>query len=570
MAATEFPRRYVAPEAALADWAEIEPYFDGLADRPIATVQDLERWLLDGSELQACLHEVGTDREVRMTCQTDDPQRKAAYLDFIENIAPKCKPRWHGLHEKYVGCPAAGQVPQARYGVFDRSVRNRVTLFRPENVPLQTEEDKLAQRYQEVCGAMTVQFEGKEQTLSQMARYLELPDRAIRRQAWELAARRRLTDAEALEDLFDELVRLRDRMARNADLPDYRAYAFQSRERFDYTPADCLRFHEAIGQTVVPLVRKVQQRRREQLGVDELRPWDLAVDELGRPPLRPFAEVDELCDKSRAIFARIDPELANQFDKMRASGLLDLASRKGKAPGGYMATYEERREPFIFMNAVGLQGDVRTLLHECGHAFHAYATRGEPLVDYRSAPLEFAEVASMGMELLAYEHLDEFYKGEDLARARRSQLEGIVGLFPWVATIDAFQHWMYTHPEHSRAERKEQWLTLRRRFGGIEEYSGYEDVLERSWQRQLHLFQVPFYYIEYGIAQLGALQLWRNARSDRPAALRRYRAGLALGGSRPLPELFETAGLRFDFSSETLGPLMSAVEAELEGLRDGT
>ncbi|MHC4092288.1 MAG: M3 family oligoendopeptidase [Planctomycetota bacterium] len=562
----EFPRQFVAADATLDDWPQIELVFDQLDARPVDTAEQLHQWLLDCSELTACIHEVGTEREVRMTCQTDDEQRKQAYLDFVENIAPRCKPRWHALNEKYTASPAAGQLPAARFQVFDRSVRNSVELFRPQNVPLQTEEAKLTQRFQEISGAMTVRYDGQEQTLQQLSRYQELPRRSVRQETWEMSTARRLQDASALEDLFDELYRLRQQMALNADLPNYRGYAFKAKERFDYTPQDCLDFHDAIEQTVVPLMRDLQKRRVRKLGVGMLRPWDLAVDEEGRPPLRPFTEVEELCDKAGTVFNRIDVALADQFDAMRRSGLLDLESRKGKAPGGYMATFEERRQPFIFMNAVGLQRDVRTLFHECGHAFHTYAARNDPLLDYRSAPLEFAEVASMSMELLAYEHFDVLYQGEDLVRAKRAQLEGTVEVFPWIATIDAFQHWLYTDPDHTRDQRREHWLGLRRRFGGIEDFSGHEDALAYFWQRQLHLFQVPFYYVEYGIAQLGALQVWRRSRDGKPQALRAYRNALSLGGSRPLPQLFEAADIRFDFTVDTLGPLMAALRNELDAL----
>jgi oligoendopeptidase F len=552
----------------LSDWSQIEPYFDQLRERDIREVGNLNQWLLDCSELMACIDEVGTDREVLYTCQTDDPERERAHLDFVEHIAPRCKPRWHELNLKYVQSPAAPLLPQPRFFVFDRSVRNTVELYREENVPLQVDEAKLQQQFQKISGAMTVQFEGKEQTLQQLAVYSERTDRTIRQAAWEAGARRRLQDREPLEDIFDQLFKLRHQMALNAGMRDFRDYIFKAKERFDYTPDDCLAFHDAIERAVVPVMRDMLTRRQRQLGIDRLRPWDLAVDVKGRPPLKPFETSAELCDRCSALFQRVDPELGTQFEEMRRQGFLDLDSRKGKAPGGYQATYYESRHPFIFMNAVGLQRDVRTLIHEGGHAFHAYACRSDPIIHYRSAPIEFAEVASMGMEMLAYDLLDAFYRGEELQRAQQSQLEGIIMFFPWMATIDAFQHWMYTHPDHSRSARRDEWLSLHERFGGIEDYTGYEEALAYGWQRQLHLFSVPFYYVEYGIAQLGALQVWRNARQNRRHAIEAYRAGLALGGSQPLPELFTAAGTKFDFSIDTLGPLMEMVQRELQKLGD--
>ncbi len=566
MAESDFPRRFLKAEDRLENWAAIEPYFDRLRDQPINTPDELERWLLDYSELCAAVGEVGTDRHIKMTCQTDDPARKDAFVDFIENIDPQFKVRCHELDERYAKSAAAARLPRERYFVLDRAIRAGVELFRPENVPLQTEEAKLEQQYQEVSGAQTVVFEGKERTLQQLAPYAEHTDRSIRQAAWEADAKRRLDDKDRLDDIFDQLISLRDKIARNADCGDFRDYAFRAKLRFDYTPKDCLAFHSAIERAAVPAMRELQRVRKTSLRLEILRPWDQSVDVKGRPPLKPFENVDELCEKGSRVFRRVDPELGQAFDAMREKGFLDLESRKGKAPGGYQATYDEGRHPFIFMNAVGVQRDVRTLIHEGGHAFHSDAARNDPLVAYRSSPIEFAEVASMGMEMLALDFQGEFYNADELNRAKRAQLEGIVSLFPWVATIDAFQHWLYTHPKHTREDRKRNWLELHDRFGGVADYSGYEDVLAWSWQRQLHLYEVPFYYIEYGIAKLGALQVWSNAMRDRTTATRKYRQALALGGTRPLPELFAAAGARFDFSYETLAPLMELVQRELSRL----
>ncbi len=564
----EFPRQFVRAGEQLSDWSRIEPYFQLLQNTRIDTPEKLNEWLLDASELAACIDELATERYVRMTCQTNDAERKQAYLDFVENIEPKCKPQWHALDIKYVDTPAAAQMPARRFEVFNRSVRNRVDLYREENIQLEIEEAKLEQHYQEISGAMTAEYEGREQTLQQLAAYLERPQRDVRREVWELSTNRRLEDLDKLEDVFDELFRLRHQMARNAGLPDFRAYAFKAKERFDYTPDDCLAFHDAVEKACVPLLRTEHERRKNVMALDPLRPWDLAADPKGRPPLKPFEAVSELLEKCAVVFDRVHPELGEQFRSMVQRGDLDLESRKGKAPGGYQSTFHESRRPFIFMNAVGMHRDVRTLIHEGGHAFHTLACRHDPLIRYRSAPTEFAEVASMGMELLARDHFDVFYEGDELNRARRNQLEGIVNVLPWIATIDAFQHWMYTHPDHTREQRREQWLALHERFGGIEDYGDYEKALAYSWHRQLHLFEVPFYYIEYGIAQLGALQVWRNARKNRGRAVTAYRKALTLGGSRPLPELFETAGIRFDFSIETLGPLMDLIRHELDELND--
>ena len=561
-----YPRRFVPADADMGDWGQIEPLFSQLDDRPLETAEQLEQWLLDGSELSACIEEELTGRYVAMTCQTDDRVKEKAYLEFIERVQPRCKPRWHKLSQRYVASPARKALPESRYLVHDRSTVTAVELFRDENVPLQTEDSKLDQQHQKIAGAMTIEYDGKEQTLQQMARYQQETDRAVRQETWESVVDRRLVDRDALDDIFEKMIGLRTKIAANAGLDSFRDYQFKAYERFDYTPADCFAFHEAIEKVAAPAKRAIQEKRRETLGVDPLRPWDLAVDPHNRPPLRPFDGAPELTCKCSAIFRKVEPVLGDQFDDMVRAGWLDLESRKGKAPGGYQATFDEARHPFVFMNAVGLHRDVETLLHEGGHAFHALACRDEPLIAYRHCGMEMAEVASMGMELLASDYLDEFYDGDDLKRARREQFEGIIDVFPWIATIDAFQHWLYTNPEHTRGQRTQQWLSLLERFGGIEDWSGYEPARESLWQRQLHLYSVPFYYIEYGIAQIGALQLWQNARADKVNALRQYREALALGGSRPLPELWATAGLRFDFSEATLRPLIDAVLAELDTL----
>jgi oligoendopeptidase F len=562
------PRQFVPANTDLGDWTQIEPLFDRLEARAAEakTVSDLEQWLLAWSEMNAAIDEESSRRYIAMTCHTDNAEAKTAYLHFIEHVEPNLKPRQFKLEQTYLGHPLRPQLPQPRYQVFDRDVKVHVELFRPENVPLETEEAKLGQQYQELSGSLTVQFRGMEKTLPQMAPYLEEPDRALRQEAWELTAQRRLQETEKFENFFDQLVKLREQIAKNAGFKNYLEYAFRARGRFDYTPEDCRKFHDAIEKEVMPILRQLQSRRRELLKVPALRPWDLAVDPLNRPPLKPFEQVDQMVHKTQSIFNRLDTTLAQGFQTMQDRHLLDLANRKGKAPGGYQSTLSEARLPFIFMNAVGLQRDVETMLHEAGHAFHALATRQEDLYAYRGAPIEFCEVASMSMELLGNEFLEEFYSPDDANRARRKHLEGILDIFPWIATVDAFQHWIYSHPGHSRAERTQAWLDLMQRFGGDVDWSGHEMVRANLWHRQLHIFLYPFYYVEYGIAQLGALQVWANSKKDKAKAIRDYQKGLSLGGSRPLPELFATAGCKFDFSAATVKPLMELVKAELAKL----
>ena len=562
------PRRFVPTHIDLGNWSQIAPLFDQLDARApqCRTVAELEQWILDQGELAAALDQEGSQRYIAMTCHTDSPEAEQAYLQFVEQIEPELKPRQFKLAKLYLAHPLRSQLAPHRYEVFDRDTTLRVELFREENIPLETEESKLAQQFQKLSGSLTVTFRGEEKTLVQMGRYLEEPDRALREEAWRLVAQRRLQEADKFEDNFEALLVLREQIARNAGFPNYRAYAFRAKGRFDYTPEDCLKFHAAVETEIMPVVRLLQAERKRQLGVASLRPWDAAVDPLNRPPLRPFTEVEEMVERTQRVFDHLDAELAGGFRTMRDLKLLDLANRKGKAPGGYQATLAEARLPFIFMNSVGLQRDVETMLHEAGHAFHTLAAKGEDLYSYRSAPIEFCEVASMAMELLGNQHLEEFYSTTEADRARKTHLEGIINFFPWMATVDAFQHWIYTHPGHTRAERKAAWIALMDRFGGDVDWSGHEGARAHHWHRQLHIFIHPFYYVEYGIAQLGALQVWANSHRNAAQALRDYQAGLALGGSRPLPELFAAAGCRFDFSAETVRPLVSLVRSELAKL----
>jgi oligoendopeptidase F len=561
-----FPHLWLPEVVDFAQWEAIEPWYRKLLDRPIGSAQELETWLRDVGELNAAVGQEGVKRYVAMTCQTDDPAREEAHLQWIRDVEPKLKPLQNELRSRYLDNPFRADLDAKRYEVYDRAQTNRRDLYREANIPRETEIAELEQQYQKVIGAMTVQFRGKEYTPAQMAPFLEETDRALRQEAWELVAKRRLVERDTLDGLFDQMRALRADVAKEAGFDSFTEYAYRSRERFDYDEKSAYAFHEAIESVVVPLARELQEARRAALKLDRLRPWDLAVDPLGRPPLRITNDPEKLAEGTEKIFREVDPTLGAQFGFMRRNDLLDLANRKGKAPGGYQTTFEDDRLPFIFMNAVGIDGDLRTLLHEGGHAFHSLASRGETLAAYREAPIEFCEVASMSMELLGARDRGVFYSPEDADRSYRALLEGIVLILPWIATVDAFQHWIYANPNHSRDERRAAWNALLDRFGGNVDWSEYEDARSSSWHRQLHIFLYPFYYIEYGIAQLGALQIWRRSMDDRAAAVAGYKRGLSLGGSRPLPELFQAAGIRFDFSRETLAPLMDAIGEQLAGL----
>ncbi|MDX2146851.1 MAG: M3 family oligoendopeptidase [Planctomycetota bacterium] len=566
-------------------WDDVAPFVDELLARSVATSPELEQWLVDRSELDAACAEARSILSINTTCNTEDQEAQAAYTRFIEQVAPNLKKSGFALDRRLVELAARVPLDAERFGVLLRDARASVEIFREENVPIQTELAKLGQKFDRVAGAMNVMFEGREQTLPEMARYQEVTDRSVREAAWRGVASRRLRDEDTLHEIFDESVRLRHRMALNAGFENYVGYAFKSKGRFDYTPADCFAFHSSVERAFVPLTRTLSEHRRTALGVESLRPWDVEVDPHGRPPLTPFSDGRDLVSKTRAALRRLDPRLDAMFARLGdgantrgvATGeCLDLDSRKGKAPGGYQAMRDRERKPFIFMNAAGRASDVRTMVHEAGHAFHSMLAEREPLLHYRHAPLEFAEVASMSMELLTMPHwggAEGFYpESPDHARAARGQLEKILEIMPWIATIDAFQHWVYSNPRHAeqasgRNERAAAWVGILDRFSAGVSWTGLERERAALWQRQLHIFKYPFYYIEYGIAQLGALQLWVMAlERGETEAIGAYTRGLTLGGSKPLPKLFAAAGLEFDFGLDTMRRLADRLWKELEKL----
>lgn len=556
---------FVPADIDATKWDTLQPYYQQLQDRVFKCSGCIQQFLLDRSELDAAAAEAGSNLYIAMTCNTEDEEAKKAFLCFVEEVEPELKKIGFELNKKVVQSEHVQDLDKERFGVLLRDWKTDVEIFREENVPLQTEDTKLGQEYSELCGAMMVDFDGEERTLPQMGIYQQNQDRSVREDAWRGVTDRLLKDRDAIDGIFDKMVSNRNQTAKNAGFAEYRGYMFDVKHRFDYTPEDCVAFHEAIEESCMPIVRKLAQERKDALGVETLRPWDLAVDPHGHAPLQPFDSADDLIEKTSKLFHRMDSSLGDMFDTMQDGGYsLDLASRKGKAPGGYQASRDRQRKPFIFMNAAGLPRDLDTMVHEAGHAFHYMLCRHDDLVWYRGAPLEFAEVASMSMESIAYPFLDEFYSPTEIKRAIRKHLEGIVSTLPWVATIDAFQHWIYLNPNHTRQERTAQWLELGERFGGAVDWSGLEAVKESAWHRQLHPFEVPFYYVEYGIAQLGALQMWLKYRENPEAAIAAYKNGLALGASKPLPVLFESAGLKFDFTTTMVSTLMNTVEEELD------
>jgi oligoendopeptidase F len=549
-----------------SDWRSVAAVFEELEGRSIRSVEELIRWVEDRSELEAVLSEAGARLNNRQFQNTADQEARETFQRFLVEVSAPASRAFARLNERFVSSPYVGELPQARFAQYVRMIRNELELYREENVRLATEESAVAQRYNMVTGGLKAQLEGRWFVLPEMTQFLKDPDRGRRREAWEgVNAAWRLVEGE-IDEILDELVAIRTRMARNAGFESYRDYRHRAMGRFDYTPEDCLRFHASIERHFVPLLGRRLALRKRRMGLDPLRPWDTAVDPAGRPPLRPFSSVEQLIDAVIEIRSRISPELGAMTRHQREQGLLDLETRPDKARVGYNAPLLESGWPFIFMNATGLHSDLVILLHESGHATHAYCMRDEPITAYRLTPPEASELASMSMELLSMTHWDLVYpEPRDHYRAAMDQLESIISGLPSTMMIDAFQHWMYTHPGHTHAERRACWRSLHERFStGLVDYTGHEEVIATGYQRIPHLFFAPLYYIEYGIAQFGALQVWRNVLADREEGVARYMAALRLGSSRPLPEIYAAAGVRFDFSDALAAELAGFLEERLE------
>jgi oligoendopeptidase F len=564
----KLPRIFLPKDFTLTTWENVQPYFDHLLQREINSKLDLEQWLKDSSEIEAAISEDACWRQIKMTCDTTDKKLEENFTYFCMHIQPQVSAIADKLNRKLIECPYTKELDQSQYHTFLRSIQKNIDLFEEKNIPLQSELAVEQQQFGTITGAMMVTLNGQEYTLQQAAKFLENEDRTIRENTYKAINNKRLESKVVLNELFDKLLVKRKALAVNADFESYVTYRFKELGRFDYTPEDCTNFHEGIKKYVQPIVDKIYAAKKEKLGVPTLRPWDLDAEPIGTVPLKPFTTGNDLLEKSITCFQQMNPFFADCLRKMDALKQFDLESRKGKAPGGYNCPLAETGAPFIFMNAAGQMGDVTTMVHEGGHAVHSFLAHPLPLSGFKEYPMEIAEVASMSMELFSMDYWEVFFTNEaDLKRAKLHQLERVITIFPWIATIDKFQHWIYNNPTHTVAERETKWVEILNEFSSKEmDYSGLENYRANSWQRQLHLYEVPFYYIEYGIAQLGAIGMYMQYKKNKEQALQNYCNALALGGTKTLPELYTTAGIEFDFSPEKIKALVEFIYAEMEGL----
>lgn len=561
-------RRLLPESFAIHSWEDLAPYFEELEKRNLASVQELEQWLQYASELESVISEEACWRQIRMTCDTQDAKLIEAFEFFMTEMQPKIQPVADRLNRKLIESPFAQELDYDRYFTYLRNVRKNIDLFQESNIPIQAELNVAQQEYGVIAGKMSIEVNGQEYTLQQAAKFLEDPDRSLRESVYHKIFQRRQADRDSLDQLFDRLLEKRNQLALNAGFSDYRAYRFMELGRFDYTPTECTAFHQAVREEVMPLVDQLLEKKRKELGVERLKPWDLEAEPIGTQPLRPFEKGSDLIDKTIECLRELDPFFSECLSTMKEMGRLDVESRKGKAPGGYNCPLAETGAPFIFMNAAGTLDDVTTMVHESGHAVHSFLCHPLALNGFKEYPTEIAEVASMSMELFTMDHWSVFFPNPaELKRAKQQQLERVITLFPWIATIDEFQHWLYQNPGHTISEREAAWVQILNAYtSSVIDVSDTEEYRAFLWQRQLHLFEVPFYYIEYGIAQLGAIGMWQQYQQDPKAALLRYQQALKAGGTKTLPELFKLAGLPFDFSPAHIGGLMRFVKAELEKL----
>lgn len=567
MEITKPTRSFVAADLEIDSWESIETYYKDLLDRSIDTLEDFKRWLRDQSELDAVLEENAAWRYIKMTIDTTDKALSEAYTFFVTEIQPKLAPFEDKLNRKLAESPFAKELESGSdYFIMFRKVRKALELYREENVSINAEIAEESQKFGALSAAQSIERDGEQLTMQKAALFLKETDESIRKEVFEKISARRREDVDKFDELFDTLLEKRHQVAVNAGFKNFRDFKMESMGRFDYAVSDCEDFHASVKEVIVPIVRSIKQTKLDLLGKDKFKPWDLDVDPEGKEPLKPFEEDSKLLSGTINMFEKVDPYFAECLATMDKMKHLDLASKNGKAPGGYNYPLYEIGVPFIFMNAVGSQRDLVTMVHEGGHAVHSFLSRDLELTGFKNLPSEVAELASMAMELLTMEEWSEFYpKADEFKRAKREQLETVLVLLPWIAQVDEFQHWLYVNHSHTRDERTAKWVSLSKEYGtGLVDYSGYEDIQASSWQRQLHIFEVPFYYIEYGIAQLGALGVWMNSLKNKEQAIHDYKEALKLAYTKSIPEIYKTAGVEFNFSQEHIRKLADFIKDQLQ------
>ena len=562
-------RNFLPANFEITTWQSLEPFYKTLDEELINSANQLELWMKNRSELESIVSENMAWRYINMNCDTTNEKLVQSFEYFVTEIEPNIAPFTDKLNKKLIQNQYISALPKSKYDIYIRGIKRSIELFRENNIPLLVEINKLQQDYGKVCASMTIDIDGETVTLQKAAKHLESTDRVHRKMVYEKISKRRLQDKETLDSLLNNLINLRQQVSSNAGYKNFRDYMHDELGRFDYTVQDCFSFHESIKEVAMPIINTLSDERKKQLGVETLKPFDLAVDTSNLPPLKPFETATQLTNKTINTFGKIDSYFANCISTMQQMNYLNLDARIGKAPGGFMYPLMESGVPFIYMNSVGSQNDVVTMVHEGGHAVHSFLCAPLELSSFKNPPSEVAELASMSMELISMEHWDIFFDNQnDLKRAKIDQLEKVIETLPWVATVDKFQHWLYENKEHTNEQRKTEWKKIVTEYNPTNiDFTGYEENLAYQWQKQLHIYEVPFYYIEYGMAQLGAIAVWRNYKLNPQKTIEQYKAALSLGYTVGIKEIYTTAGIKFDFSKQYVSELLNFVYDELKLLK---
>jgi oligoendopeptidase F len=561
-------RSFLPENLKIKAWSDLAIYFNELNARIINTENDFKKLLFDVSELQAVIDEDLAWRYIKMTIDTTKKELSDDYSLFVTEIQPNIAPESDLLNKKILTLSALSKENTNAFAIYLKNIKKEIEIYREENIALISEIQSESQRYGAIAGQMNIEYKGETITLQKASQELKNTDRKIREEVYHLVKNKRIADKEKLNDLFTKLTELRNKVALNAGFKNYRDYKFVELGRFDYNVNDCFDFHNSIKRQIKPIANQLLQERKNALGLEHLKPWDLAVDTSGKLPLKPFATGKDLIEKSISVFTKVDPYFGECLVTMQKMGHLDLESKNGKAPGGYNYPLAETGVPFIFMNAVGSQSDMVTMMHEGGHAIHSFLSENLEITAYKNCPMEVAELASMSMELITMEYWDEFYTDKkELERAKKDQLQGLLSILPWIAIVDKFQHWIYENPTHSFTERELKWKEIYTDLSDdVVDWDGEQDALLNMWQKQLHIYEVPFYYIEYGMAQLGAIAVWKNYKENPKMAIENFKKALSLGYTENIKTIYKTAGIAFDFSEnyiETLTTFINKVIKEL-------
>tara|TARA_B100000768_G_scaffold19422_1_gene17555 strand:+ start:10103 stop:11827 length:1725 start_codon:yes stop_codon:yes gene_type:complete len=560
-------RTFVSNDLKVDSWSKLQQYFQDLLDATISNVSELEKWLHNRSELESVMEEEMAWRYIKMNIDTTDEKLAKDFSFWITEISPNVAPYSHQLNKKVYDSPYLNELDNDKYFIYLRGLKEEIKIYREENIPLFVEMETKQQEYGAIAAKMSVEIDGESMTMQKAAQFLKDTDRSKRESVFNTINDRRLQDVEALDELYDELIALRQTIAKNCGFDNYRDYKFAAMGRFDYTPKDCYDFHDAIAKEIVPIIEGFDNDKKNKMNLESYKPWDTGVDADGNAPLKPFDGGEELIDKSIKSFERLRPYYGECLEIMKEMKHVDLESKKGKAPGGFNYPLYEIGVPFIYMNAVGSQRDLVTMVHEGGHAIHSFLSRDLDLCDFKSVPSEVAELASMSMELISMDSWDEFYSDEkELQRAKKEQMQKVLEGLPWIAAVDKFQQWIYT-TDHTADQRRKEWKNIMSELNSsVIDWDGHEDAFLNLWQKQLHLYEVPFYYIEYGMAQLGAIAMWRSYKQLGQEALDNYDAALKLGYTKSIGDLYKTAGIEFNFSQEYVKELADFIKGQLADL----